>query len=147
MWRRYTSGMRRSKITRVLVIGYGLRLACVASATLSAQQPRTPAPDLILTGGKVFTADSLHPWAEAIAIRGERIVAVGTTADIARLAGPSTRRIPLGGRVVVPGFNDAHDHVGAADYGVAFVADPSPVPEPTFASVLDSVRAIARTLR
>ena len=68
--------------------------------------------DAILIGGKVFTADAAKPWAEAIAIRGERIAAVGTTAEIRALVGvtATTRVIELGGRVVIPGINDAHIH-------------------------------------
>ena len=104
---------------------------------------RVSAPDLILTGGKVFTADSTRPWAEAVAIRGERIAAVGTTAQITRLAGPRTRRLALGGRVVVPGFIDAHEHVGAAEYGVSFSTGTEPMPDPDVGQVLDSLRALA----
>ncbi len=66
--------------------------------------------DLILFNGKVFTADAASPYAEAVAIRGERIIAVGSSRDIDKLAGPRTRRIDLQNRVVVPGFNDAHFH-------------------------------------
>ncbi|HEV2736162.1 MAG TPA: amidohydrolase [Longimicrobiaceae bacterium] len=109
-----------------------------------AQNARAGPPDLILTGGKVFTADPARPWAEAVAVRGGRIVAVGTTAEVARLGGRSTRRIALGGRVVVPGFNDAHDHAGAAEYGVPFATGASPTPDPEPALVLDSLGALAR---
>ena len=49
---------------------------CTGAARIGAQSAHLPPPDLILTGGKVFTADSTHPWAEALAIRGERILAV-----------------------------------------------------------------------
>ena len=66
--------------------------------------------DLILLNGKVFTADSVKPFAEAVAIRGERIIAVGTSAEIEKLVGAKTRRVDLQGRVVTPGFNDAHIH-------------------------------------
>jgi predicted amidohydrolase YtcJ len=118
-------------------------LAIVGVASLHAQRPGAAAPDLILTGGKVFTADPARPWAEAVAIRGERLVAVGTSAEVARLAGPSTRRIELGGRVVVPGLNDAHDHLGGAPFGVSFRTGDSPRPDPEVAPVLDSVRALA----
>ncbi len=110
---------------------------------LHAQGARPAPPELILTGGKVFTADSARPWAEAVAIRAERIVAVGSTAEVGRLAGPATRRIELGGRVVVPGFNDAHDHLGGAEFGVSFAMASSPTPDPGAAEVLDSVRALA----
>jgi predicted amidohydrolase YtcJ len=100
-------------------------------------------PSLILTGGKVFTADSARPWAQALAIRGDRIVAVGTTAEVRRLAGPGTREIALGGRVVIPGIGDAHDHVGDLAVGVEVRTDPSPTPDPGAAEVLDSVRSVA----
>jgi predicted amidohydrolase YtcJ len=71
---------------------------------------RSGGPDLILAGGRIFTADEARPWAEAIAIKGDRIVAVGTDAEIRALATPLTRVIELAGRVVVPGMNDAHGH-------------------------------------
>jgi predicted amidohydrolase YtcJ len=67
-------------------------------------------PDLILLNGKIFTSDSARPYVEALAIRGDRIVAVGTSNNISRLAGPQTKRVDLGGRVVIPGINDAHYH-------------------------------------
>jgi len=65
-------------------------------------------PDLVLTGGRIFTATDEQPWVEALAIRGDRVIAVGSTAELAALAGPTTQRRALEGRVVVPGFNDAH---------------------------------------
>ena len=67
--------------------------------------------DTILFNGKVFTANDAQPWAQALAIFGDRVVAVGDSAAIQALAGPSTRRLDLGGRTVVPGFNDAHQHI------------------------------------
>lgn len=117
--------------------------AALALLVLAPAAHGQDAPDLILTGGKVFTADSARPWAEAVAIRGERIIAVGSTAEVSRLAGASTRRIALDGRVVIPGINDAHDHTGGADFGARFIADPSPMPDPALDVVLDSVRAVA----
>lgn len=70
--------------------------------------------DLALVGGNVFTADPTRPWAKALAVRGGRIVAVGTDAQAERWAGRRTRRIDLRGRVVVPGFIDAHAHLADA---------------------------------
>ena len=52
-------------------------------------------PDLILVNGKVFTGTTSHPYVEALAIRGERIIAVGTTTEIAALAGKETKRIAV----------------------------------------------------
>ncbi len=123
-------------------------LLLVLSATISvharAQSRHAGVPDMILTGGKVFTADSLRPWASAVAIRGDRIVAVGDDATVERMAGARTRRIVLGGRVVIPGFNDAHTHISASVGGTSFVTGDSPMPDPPLAVVLDSVAAIAR---
>jgi predicted amidohydrolase YtcJ len=80
-------------------------LVCLGCAT-SRQSP----PDLILVGGRVFTGDDTSPWSEAIAIRGDSVMAVGESATISALAGPSTRTIDLQGRLVIPGINDAHVH-------------------------------------
>ena len=60
-------------------------------------------------------------WAEAAAIHGNRIVAVGTRAAVRALAGPSTRRIDLGGRVAIPAFNDAHQHLLPLGLGMLHV--------------------------
>src|SRR5687768_11153239 len=86
-------------------------------------------PETIVVNGKVFTADSTKPWAEALAIRGDRIVALGTTDEIRKLANSETRVIDAGGRAVVPGFNDAHDHV-SGEPPPSFIADPAPIPDP-----------------
>ncbi len=120
---------------------------CVTPSLTGAQSskrvPLSSSPDLVLTSGKVFTADSAHPWAEAIAIRRDRIIAVGTNAEIRRLAGKKTSEIALGGRVVIPGINDAHDHLGDVLVGVEVQTSAAPTPDPTTAQVLDSVRAVA----
>lgn len=67
--------------------------------------------DLILSNGKIITVDDRFTIARAVAIRGDRIVAVGTDQDIARLAGPDTRTIDLQGRAVIPGLIDNHMHL------------------------------------
>jgi predicted amidohydrolase YtcJ len=69
------------------------------------------AADTVFTGGVVHTFDPDRPRAEALAVAGGRIVAVGDRREIETLAGPSTRRIALDGAAVLPGFNDAHVHV------------------------------------
>jgi predicted amidohydrolase YtcJ len=133
---------RSGSVTRHLRDAAWLILALGGvSGACAAQTPRTP--DLILLDGKVFTSDSTRPWVQALAIRGDRIVAVGTTAEIALLAGPRTRRLPLGGKVVIPGFNDAHDHVGSAEYGVSFMPSSAPTPDPDTQSILAALRASA----
>jgi len=69
---------------------------------------------LLLTGARVWTGDSARPWAEAVALAGDRILAVGTAADLARLRGARTRVLELRGRFVSPGFIDNHTHFGQA---------------------------------
>ena len=66
--------------------------------------------DLALVNGEIVTVDSQHPRAEAVAMRGDRIIAVGRTAEIRRLVGPTTRVIDLRGRLAIPGFIEGHGH-------------------------------------
>lgn len=66
--------------------------------------------DLVLRGGRIATMDPARSWATAVAVRGERIVAVGHDTDVASVVGPSTHVIELRGRTVTPGFQDAHVH-------------------------------------
>ncbi|MFN8668845.1 MAG: amidohydrolase [Gemmatimonadaceae bacterium] len=80
----------------------------LAPHTSRAQQPARA--DVILVNGTVLTVDANDRVAQAIAIRGSKIVAVGTTAEVERLAGPATQRIDLRGRTVTPGLLDAHAH-------------------------------------
>lgn len=89
---------------RLLSITFG---AILAAAPAGAQQSRA---DLVLLHGDLFTVDSQHPRAQAIAVRGDRIAAVGSDADIQRWVGPKTRVVDLRGRLVIPGFIDGHGH-------------------------------------
>ena len=76
--------------------------------------------DLVLRGGRVWAGKGL-PEGTAIAVRGEHVIAVGSDADVAPLVGPSTRVIELRGRLVVPGFNDAHVHFLDGGFGLLSV--------------------------
>jgi len=90
---------------RALLFSAGFSLAAGAAAGAP--------PDVLLVNGRVYTLDAARPWAEGLAIEGERIAAVGSSAEIRRLAGPKTRVIDLKGAFVSPGFNDAHVHLDA----------------------------------
>ena len=68
------------------------------------------APDIIIVNAIVRTMDASLPTADAIAIHGNRIVAVGSDKEIRKLAGPKTRVIDAKKQLVLPGFNDAHVH-------------------------------------
>jgi predicted amidohydrolase YtcJ len=69
------------------------------------------AADILLLRGRVWTAEANPAWAEAVAVRGGRIVAVGATSEVLAFRGPRTEVIHLGGRLVLPGFDDAHVHL------------------------------------
>ena len=69
-----------------------------------------PAADLIVTDAKIWTVDAARPTAEAVAVLGDRIVAVGSESEIAAWRGPKTSVIDAHGKRLLPGFNDAHVH-------------------------------------
>ncbi|HEX3481806.1 MAG TPA: amidohydrolase [Kofleriaceae bacterium] len=88
-----------------LIAGCGGRPASVA--TPGASGP----PDVVLVGGDVWTMDPAHPRVQAVAWRGDLVVAVGDDAAVRALAGPSTRVVDLHGRSATPGLVDAHCHL------------------------------------
>ena len=88
-------------------------LLVVASAIWYVGRPvaaQQAPPDLILLNGRIVTADDARPEAEAIAMRGETIVALGTSAEIRALAGTGTKVVDLEGRLAIPGFIEGHGH-------------------------------------
>jgi len=87
------------------------RVACVLALVAWTGCANGTSPDTIIINARVFTSNPAQPWAQAIAIRGDRIVAVGENAAISSLAGSSTRRLDAGGRAIIPGINDAHTHI------------------------------------
>jgi predicted amidohydrolase YtcJ len=97
----------------VLAAGWGL----AGGAFVRAQAPGSPDPrllhyaDTIVVGGKIVTLDDPSTIQEALAIRDGKFLAVGASADMRRLAGPSTRVIDAGGRTVLPGLIDTHVHL------------------------------------
>jgi predicted amidohydrolase YtcJ len=103
-------------------------------------------PGLVLAGGRIFTGDPSRPWVEALAIAGDRIQAVGTSADIRARVGATTRVIDLGGGLVVPGFNDAHTHPGAMPEAVRLEGPPAMEHDPTLDEVGQRLKAaVGRT--
>jgi predicted amidohydrolase YtcJ len=93
--------MARVVVTTVLMAA---ALVC-ASRAAQAQSP-----DLVLLNGKIVTVDAQSSLQEALAIRDGRILALGRSAEIRQLAGPTTRIVDLGGRTVIPGLIDSHLH-------------------------------------
>src|SRR5947199_1954001 len=80
------------------------------SGVCANAQPK-PSATLIITNAAIYTVDKQHPRAEAVAVMGDRIVAVGSRTEINLWRGPQTRVIDAGGKLLLPGFNDAHVHL------------------------------------
>ena len=85
-------------------------LFLLSCAIVPAVAQSKPTADLIVTNAKIWTVDHKQPTAEAVAVMGDRIIAVGSRADIDALRGPNTNVIDAGGKLLLPGFNDAHVH-------------------------------------
>ena len=83
-----------------------LALCCLIAAATAL-----PAADTIVTNARIWTVDRARPEAEALAILGERIVAVGSAKEVGAWRGPKTRVLDAHGKRVLPGFNDAHLHL------------------------------------
>ena len=80
----------------------------LSSAIVPAQSKA--AADLIITNARIWTVDPSHPTAEAVAVLGDRIAAVGSKQDVDNWRGPKTQVINADGKLLLPGFNDAHVH-------------------------------------
>lgn len=77
---------------------------------IRADQSVAPA-DMVIRHARVYTVDEKHPWAEAVAVRGDRIAWVGSDAEAAPYVGSATKVVDAGGRLLLPGFIDSHFHV------------------------------------
>ena len=93
----------RKTLVEIFIAGVSIVICC--SAQTSSQHV-----DRIFTGAKIWTGDDAHPQAQAIAISGDRLLAVGSDQEIKALAASDTTVVDLGGRLVVPGFQDSHLH-------------------------------------
>src|SRR6185437_11927624 len=94
------------------IVRVGLTLIA-AGLLAQAPAPQLP-PDTIYYNGHVVTMWADRPEVEAVAIRGDRFVAVGANTDVRKLAAPTTREVNLAGRTVLPGLQDSHTHPIAA---------------------------------
>jgi predicted amidohydrolase YtcJ len=99
-----------TKKLSILAIFTMVVAALTAIAARSTQQPPAQPATLVLTNGKVITIDPSAPEAQAVAIRGDRIVAAGSSAEIKRYIGQGTEVIDLKGQLAIPGFVESHGH-------------------------------------
>ncbi len=95
----------------VAVCSTALVLIAIMAAAHGARRPAATEPaGTILMNGRIYTSNPAQPWAEAMAIRGNKIAAVGAGKDVLVLRGPQTKVIDLGGRMAMPGMIDTHTH-------------------------------------
>ncbi len=87
-----------------------LQLVIILGCTFGGYAQTNPAADLIIQNAHVWTVDASHPEAEAVAVLGHRIVAVGSSQQVDAWRGPHTHVVDAGGKRLLPGFNDAHVH-------------------------------------
>jgi predicted amidohydrolase YtcJ len=92
-------------------------LGCSGSGNAGASAPVT----LAVVNARVWTGDARRPWADAIAVRGERIAAVGSSAEVKKLAGTGARLVDAKGAMLVPGFVDSHIHFVDGGFGLSSV--------------------------
>ena len=104
---------RCAVISRIVILSFALSLTLVARAAETA--------DTIVTNAKVYTVNPQQKWAEAIAVRGENILAVGDAKQIEAYRGASTKVIDAKGHLVLPGFTDCHVHFMSGSLGLTHV--------------------------
>src|SRR5882724_407739 len=117
-----------------------------ASTLVSLAQAQTkPSADLIVTNAKIWTVDKARPHAEALAVLGERIVAVGSAAEVDTWHGPQTKVLDAQGKLLLPGFNDAHVHfVDGGDHLSAVQLKDAASPEEFARKIAERVKTTAK---
>jgi predicted amidohydrolase YtcJ len=93
-----------------------LVILSVLLLSLLPTQPRSTTADIVFKNGNVYTANDSSPKAEAIAIKADRIIFVGSNADAQKFVGTNTRVVDLHGNTVLPGFADAHQHLSGVGF-------------------------------
>ena len=102
-------------------------IALCVFAGACATQPRGGTADVVYTNGKIYTVDETQPWAEAVAIKDGKFLAVGSNTDVNASTGDSTRVVDLGGKFVMPGIVDMHAHpFTGVDMGIGGINLSSP---------------------
>ena len=114
--------MRLRVLAAVLVAAAAVTILVMRTSQSSiASDAAKAAPTLAVVNARIWTGDPRRPWADALAAEGERLVAVGSSAEVRKLATEATRVIDARGRLVVPGFIDSHVHFLSGGYGLSSV--------------------------
>ena len=119
--------------------------AAILSLAILVVSAGAQTPDTILLNGKILTVDDRVSIRESLATHDGKILAVGSTADIRKAAGPGTRTIDLQGRTVIPGLIDSHLHAIRA--GLTFSSEVNWVGAPSLSEALDRIRQTAAAMK
>src|ERR1700674_4978584 len=95
---------------RIALLLVSLFLILFSIPPLMASDAPPPPADMIITNARVYTVNPQQKWAEAIAVRGDKIIAVGNRKQVEALRGPATKEIDAQGRLLLPGFTHCHIH-------------------------------------
>lgn len=91
-------------------------LTFISLLALSSSVTKVPSADLVFKNGNVYTANDASPKAEAVAVKSDRIIFVGSNSDVQKYVGANTRVIDLNGKTMLPGFTDAHHHLSGVGF-------------------------------
>jgi predicted amidohydrolase YtcJ len=141
----------RHRVLSTVVAVFALATVALAarpgrSRSATPTPSRQTAATLVFTNGRILTVDASDRIAQAVAIAGNRIIAVGTTAEVLKLAGPTTERVDLKGRTMTPGLLDAHAHFSGSGGDRLFVLDLSYPQVKSIADIAAAVKAKAAAL-
>src|SRR5690242_4880446 len=141
-----SSGEKGSRMSIRMKVRLGMALCSAlmfASSLVPAQSK--PAADLIVTNARIWTVDKTRPHAEALAVLGDRIVAVGSAAEVDTWHGPMTKVLDAQGKLLLPGFNDAQVHfVDGGDHLQAVQLKDAASPEEFARKIGDRVKSTAK---
>jgi len=98
-----------------------LLIVVLSFLSMKKDQPVTDIADQLYINGHIWTADASNPFVEAIAVKGDTILQVGSTTEISKLKGPQTKIVDLKGKFMMPGFNDGHVHFLSGSLGLTVV--------------------------
>lgn len=98
-----------------------LFVACLLLGLMAGSAQNQEHADLVLKNGKIFTVTDEHPFVQAVAVKDGKILAVGTSENIARYVGTATEVLDVGGKLVIPGFIDAHCHFSSGGHSLSML--------------------------
>src|SRR5260221_424979 len=111
----------QSRLRIALLFASLLSILSLNHPLMAADAPAQPPADVIVTNARIYTVNPQQKWAEAIAVRGDKIIAVGDRKQIEALRGPATKVVNAQGRLLLPGFTDCHIHFMDGSLGLTRV--------------------------